>query len=160
MIKGLEGQPPVPASADMLYAMARWLNGNELADRLGLARPSAYYWALVAGQCAFFSFESYVYRSIPYLDKKKIAMLRKAFYHMIVESKHGLSGKETHFEFKYVPEYGLITKMGESEEAKSGKSLDSQVRNLTALFCAVCALTVGGWMVLRAVEATLSVFWH
>jgi len=50
IIKSLEGQPPGYASADFLIASARWLNGNDLCDELGLMRPSAYYWALMAGQ--------------------------------------------------------------------------------------------------------------
>ncbi len=53
IIKSLEGQPPGYASADFLTASARWLNGNELCDELGLMRPSWYYWTLMFGQCVF-----------------------------------------------------------------------------------------------------------
>lgn len=74
IIKSLERQPPSFASRDFLYASARWLNGNELADRLGLGQPSAWYWALVAGQCIFFMSLCYFYRSIPYLDRRKVAV--------------------------------------------------------------------------------------
>ncbi len=74
IIKSLEAQPPSYASRDFLYANARWLNGNELADRLGLGQPSLWYWALVAGQCIFFMSLCYFYRSIPYLDRKKVAV--------------------------------------------------------------------------------------
>ena len=49
IILSLQGQPPSYASRDFLNANARWLNGNELADALGLGRPGVYYWALVAG---------------------------------------------------------------------------------------------------------------
>lgn len=72
IILSLQGQAPAYASRDFLNANARWLNGNELADALGLGRPSCYYWALVAGQCIFFMYFCYTYRSIPYLDQRKI----------------------------------------------------------------------------------------
>ena len=148
IIKSLENQPPIYASSDMLIASARWLNGNELADRLGLARPNAYYWALMAGQCIFFCFMSYFYRTFDVLDKRKIAMLRKAFYVMIVESKYGLEGKETKFEFKYVPEYSIITEMGEAEGAKlSNPSIE--IRNLKWLVYALTVLALGSWMAWR-----------
>jgi ribosomal protein S28E/S33 len=72
IILSLQGQPPAYASRNFLTASARWLNGNELGDALGLDHPSLYYWALVAGQCVFFMCLCYTYRSIPYLDRRKI----------------------------------------------------------------------------------------
>jgi hypothetical protein len=72
IILSLQGQAPTYASRDFLNANARWLNGNELADALGLGRPGFYYWALVAGQCIFFCVLCYTYRAIPYLDRRKI----------------------------------------------------------------------------------------
>lgn len=72
IILSLQGQPPSYVSRDFLNASARWLNGDELADALGLGKPGAYYNALVAGQCIFFMFVCYTYRSIPFLDRKKI----------------------------------------------------------------------------------------
>ena len=53
IIFALKEEPPTYASADMLTASARWLNGNELADQLGLKPVSIYYWSLMAGQCLF-----------------------------------------------------------------------------------------------------------
>ncbi|TKA49813.1 hypothetical protein B0A49_11804, partial [Cryomyces minteri] len=91
IIKSLEDQPPGYASADFLIASARWLNGNELCDRLGLARPGVYYWALTMGQCLFFMAVCYRYRSIPYLDRRKITTLKRVFHQIIVESKYGLT---------------------------------------------------------------------
>ena len=74
IISSLEAQPPSFASRAFLEVNCRWLNGNLLCDRLGLGRPSPYYWALMAGQCFFFMVLCYTYRSIPYLDKRKIAV--------------------------------------------------------------------------------------
>ena len=74
VIRALEAQPPQYASRAMLEANSRWLNGNELCDALGLGNPGLYYWALVAGQCIFFMAICYTYRSIPFLDRRKIAV--------------------------------------------------------------------------------------
>lgn len=74
IIKCLQGQPPGYASQSFLEVNSRWLNGNELSDALGLRRPGIYYWALMAGQCLFFMTICYVYRSISYLDSRKIAV--------------------------------------------------------------------------------------
>jgi hypothetical protein len=72
VIKSLEGQAPNFASRSFLEVSARWLNGNELCDALGLGRPSLYYWALMASQCLFFMTLCYTYRSFEYLDRRKI----------------------------------------------------------------------------------------
>ena len=74
IILSLQGQPPAYASAEFLTASARWLNGKELSDELGLGNPGLYYKALVAGQCIFFMFICYTYRSFSYLDKKKTSV--------------------------------------------------------------------------------------
>lgn len=136
IIKCLEGQPPGYASADFLTASARWLNGNDLCDELGLMRPSAYYWALMAGQCLFFSMLCYTYRSVPSWDRKKIEMLKRVFYNIIVHTQYGLKGEETKFEFRYVPEYSTITEMGECEEEKATFS-QVERRNLKTFVIAV-----------------------
>ena len=72
IIRCLEAQPPAFASRSMLEVNARWLNGNDLCDALALGRPSLYYWSLMAGQCIFFMGICYLYRSIPWLDRRKI----------------------------------------------------------------------------------------
>ncbi|KAL9062863.1 MAG: hypothetical protein Q9157_008574 [Trypethelium eluteriae] len=148
IIKSLEDQPPAYASADMLVASARWLNGSELSDRLGLPRPNLYYWLLVAGQCIFFMTICYTYRSVHYLDVRKISALRKIFYAIIVESKYGLEGTETLFDFKYIPEYSTITEMGESaQDAARYKGIER--RNLKALVIALGTVGVMSWCSLK-----------
>ena len=76
VISCLTAQPPSYASRSLLEATSRWLNGNELCDALGLGKPTIYYWALMAGQCLFFMSICYIYRAIPFLDRKKIAVSR------------------------------------------------------------------------------------
>lgn len=158
IIKSLEGQPPGYASADFLTASARWLNGNALCDELGLSRPSLYYWTLMAGQCLFFCFFIYTYRSIPSLDRKKIEMLKKVFYQIIVQSKYGLQGEETTFEFKYVPEYSTITEMGECEEEKASSSYVEK-RNRNTFIVAVAVMGIGTWVAYRVAGSMIQYIW-
>lgn len=144
IIMSLDGQPPGYASADMLIACARWLNGNELADHLGLPRPNAYFTALMAGQCLFFMAFSYIYRSVPYLDRRKVRALKRIFYAIVVESKYGLAGTETLFDFKYVPEFSTITAMDDSKRERpkmrgvEGRNLKALLIGVGALGCLVC----------------------
>ncbi|KAF2839537.1 hypothetical protein M501DRAFT_973024 [Patellaria atrata CBS 101060] len=142
IIKSLQDRAPSFASADMLVAGARWLNGNELIDRLGLPRPGLYYWALMAGQCLFFMFMCYSYRLVPSWDRERVKWIKKIFYQIIVESKFGLKGKVSAFDFKYVPEYSTITEMGESEKAEL-KYPGVERRNLKALCIGLGVLCCG-----------------
>lgn len=158
IIKSLENRPPIFASPDMLIASARWLNGNTLCDRLGLAQPSLYYSFLMAGQCTFYMVMCYAYRYIPFLDRRKIAFLRRAFWVMIVDSKSGLEGQETFFEFKYVPEFSTVTEMGEGYSgAVEGTSIET--RNLRWLLCGVAGLGVFGVVMARVVTTIASTIW-
>lgn len=109
-------------------------------------RTGRYYWLLMAGQCVFFAFWSYTYRSIPYLDRRKIEMLKTVFYTVIVQSPTGLDGKETTFPFKWVPEYSTITETKDSDRTMPGHpSVES--RNLKALGIFVAGLSVGACLV-------------
>ena len=158
IIRSLEGQPPGYASADFLTASARWLNGNDLCDKLGLMRPSLYYWALMAGQCLFFSFFCYTYRAVPSWDRKKIEMLKGLFYQIIVHSKYGLKGEETKFDFKYVPEYETITQLGECEEDKNMTS-GVESRNRNSFLIGVAVFGIGTWITFKIAGGVLRSVW-
>ncbi|KAJ4297714.1 hypothetical protein N0V90_005609 [Kalmusia sp. IMI 367209] len=132
IIHSLEGQPPTYVSPDMLIASARWLNGNDLADKLGLPRVSFYYWSLMAGQCLFFMGLCYFYRTFSGLDHGHVERLKRIFYTVIVDTKYGLAGTETVFDFKYVPEYDTVTEMGKPREIRL-KGSNVEARNLRAL---------------------------
>jgi hypothetical protein len=163
IILSLQGQPPAYASRDFLIASARWLNGDELADALGLSRPNLYYKALVAGQCVFFVFICYTYRSIPYLDRRKLKVcipwhsrltlclqqqaLRRIFYRVIVENKaHGL-GEETNFDFKYIPNFETTTSMGEYVSGLKESGVER--RNLRVLVLASAFMGVVSYFCLK-----------
>lgn len=155
IILSLEKQPPTYVSADMLIASARWLNGNDLADSLGLPRVSPYYWALMAGQCLFFMALCYGYRANAWLDRKHIDRLKRIFYTIIVEAKYGLAGTETLFEFKYVPEYETVTELGAPTEIKlQGSSVER--RNLRTLCIFLGVLGIGTWASFKVASSITS----
>jgi hypothetical protein len=142
----------------MLIASARWLNGNELADSLGLPRVSWYYWALMVGQVLFFQALCYSHRSIPSLDRNHITRLKRMFYHGIVEAKWGLGGIETNFDFQYVPEYNTITDMGKMREIKLRKS-SVETRNLRTLGVFMGVIGIGAWVSLKMASYVVAKVW-
>ncbi|KAL8748800.1 MAG: hypothetical protein Q9184_007083 [Pyrenodesmia sp. 2 TL-2023] len=140
----LEGQPPTFASRSFLEANCRWLNGNELCDRLGIGKPSLYYLILMAGQVLFFMAVCYTYRSISILDQRKIRAFRRIIWAVIVEDKQGL-GAESVFEFKYVPDLSKTTKAERGRGALTKRGGVEQ-RNLLA-FLLGCVFICGMlWM--------------
>jgi len=147
IIVSLADTPPSYASREFLEANARWLNGNDLCDALGLGRPGLYYWMLVAGQCLFFMGFCYTYRSIPWLDKKKIKTLRRIFYAVIIKNEtHGL-GEETNFDFKYIPDFHTNTEKGESEfPVQKPKGEGIERRNLQTFVFATVAVGITSWL--------------
>lgn len=141
IIYALKEEPPTFVSADMLTASARWLNGNELCDQLGLKQVSLYYWSLMAGQCLFFMVYCYTYRLFPNWDKQRIDRAKEIFWHVIVKAKWGLAGAETNFDFKYVPQYDTLTNLGDIGERKL-KTSSIEMRNLKMFGAGVVAMGV------------------
>ncbi|KAL8972708.1 MAG: hypothetical protein Q9183_000393 [Haloplaca sp. 2 TL-2023] len=148
ILSSLEGQPPTFSSRSFLEANCRWLNGNELCDKLGIGRPSLYYWALMAGQVLFFMTVCYTYRAIPSLDRQKIAAFRRIMWKVIVEDEHGLGG-ETVFDFKHIPALSKTTKAEKGSGNYAGHD-GIEKRNLRA-FLIGCGLSmVLLWIALRS----------
>ena len=158
IIHALEGQPPTFVSPEMLVASARWLNGNDLADSLGLPRVSPYYWALMAGQCLFFIVLCYSYRTIPHFDRRHIERAKKILYSFIVDAKWGLGGIETNFDFEYIPEYNTITDMGKISEVRLRRS-SVERRNLRALSIFLAVTSVGAWASFKIASMAMRKFW-
>lgn len=159
VIKCLESRPPLYTSKAMLVASARWLNGNTLGDALGLDNPSIYYSFLMGGQCIFYMFMAYTHRYIPYLDKRKIAFLRRAFWIMIVESKTGLEGEMTSFELKYIPEFSTLTELDDSAEVAE-HNLAMERKNLRWLVMGVGGLVVGTAVAVKGAGWLLGMVWR
>lgn len=158
IIYALKEEPPTYVSADMLVASARWLNGNELSDRLGLKRVSLYYWSLMAGQCLFFMFYCYAYRAIPSLDEDHVRRAKKIFWDVIVKAKWGLGGTESTFDFKYVPQYDTLTNLGDIGEAKM-KTSGLEMRNLKAFGIFVGLVGVGTFVSVKVTSHILGKMW-
>ncbi|KAF4624441.1 hypothetical protein G7Y89_g13727 [Cudoniella acicularis] len=140
IILSLQGQAPAYASRDFLEASARWLNGNELGDALGLGRPRLYYWGLVAG-----------------LDRKGIRTLRHFLPQLIIHNKtHGLGG-ETDFAFKYIPTLSFTTTDLGPYEPAFGKPRGVERRNLLTLIGGVVVVGAVGWLWVRGAVGTVAV---
>lgn len=162
IIKSLEDQPPGYASAEMLIASARWMNGHKLCDALKLPRPGLYYYSLILGQCVFFCFFGYLYRAIPSWDEWRVEWVKKVFWQITVESKWALNGSETMFEFKYVPEFDTVTSMDDGKDIKKERRVTER-RNLKWMLYGVGAVgvvvPVVGYCVVKAVGGVLRLGW-
>ncbi|RMD44593.1 hypothetical protein DV735_g496, partial [Chaetothyriales sp. CBS 134920] len=158
VIRCLENTPPAYASRPFLEASARWLNGNQLCDSLGLGKPSWYYWPLVAGQCMFFCTVYYPSRLIswadPRWDRSKINSLKKALWQLI-DGKYGLQGEKTVFEFKHIPEFGTHTELGPAEEKRALRR-DSEWRSVQTLVFALVLCGVLAWSAMAGARLVLT----
>lgn len=149
LIESLIGRSPTYPSRGYLLASARWLNGNELCDALGLDRPGIYHWMLVAGQTLFIAGFVYMYRLLPSYDASHIALLRRGFWLAIVESKFGLKGQPSKFDFKHVPNHDLSTEGPNVVDDTAALEITRrrlEVRSLATLLVATTAVGVLLWM--------------
>lgn len=144
IILSLQGLPPAYASANFLGANTYWLNGSGLSKDLGIPRPPAFYSLLVLGQCLFFCFTSYFYRAIPSLDKRKIRVLRELFWKVIISKEGGL-GEETNFDFKYVPEFSVLTTEMGAEKREGLKTKGVERRNFITLLIMGAVFGMGSY---------------
>lgn len=162
IILSLKETPPTFVSADMLTASARWLNGNELSDALGLKQVSLYYWALMAGQCLFFAVYCYINRLIPAWDRDHVSRAKVVFWDVIVKAKWGLANEETTFDFKYVPEYDTLTELGKHEERKLTRSaIESRNLRTFAIFAgaSLVVLAAGTYASMKVASRILGTLW-
>jgi hypothetical protein len=162
IILSLKETPPTFVSADMLTASARWLNGNDLSDALGLKQVSLYYWALMAGQCLFFAVYCYMNRLVPAWDRDHVRRAKIVFWGVIVKAKWGLANEETTFDFKYVPEYDTLTELGKHEERKLTRSaIESRNLRTFAMFAgtSLVVLAAGTYASVRVASRILGTLW-
>ncbi|KAJ0124954.1 tat pathway signal sequence [Diaporthe amygdali] len=156
ILTGLSCQPPTFVSREFLCAEAYWLNGWELSRALGIERPSLWHQALVAGQCLYFMGTCYLYRSIPQWDERKNERVRKFFYHLTVHNKEIGLGRETDFDFKYVPQLGRTTELGQFESSRL-RIGSSERQGLTTLVLASALVAAVAWSGFRAATNLLAV---
>lgn len=159
VLTALANQPPAYVSRSFLAAETYWLNGSELSRRLAIEEPSALYKLLVLGNCLFFMTMSYSHRMVPWLDELRIRRLQKTLYNFTVHNKKmGAMGKETSFEFQYVPTLEMIaTHMGTPEEAEQWNDLRKaarayEVRTILTLALVTSVVGVGGYAGLKGVS--------
>ncbi|OQV07083.1 hypothetical protein CLAIMM_11567 [Cladophialophora immunda] len=159
IIWSLENTLPSYASRSYLEANARWLNGDKLADALGLGRPGFYYRMLTAGQCLLLMVTCYTCRSIPPLDRLRIKSFRRTVWSVLKSPDTGLESL-TIFEFKYVPKLetdsqNQVAGTLEDKRPKRPKVFVTAERRIliTLVFMAVISL-IGLWTFGKAVSWT------
>ncbi|KAJ5266596.1 hypothetical protein N7478_009404 [Penicillium angulare] len=154
IILGLENTAPAYASKEFIEAMSRLLNGDQLADQLDIPRPSLYYRALIWGYCFWVSGVSFVIPRIWFMDRIMIALRRKYFYKMITDPKVGL-GRESRFDFKYIPTLTRTTRLGERRTIKFERpGIENLARlGLLAALTAVVALGMGLMLAARVISS-------
>lgn len=74
ILLSLDNNYPLYASREFMEALVRWMNGNELSERLGMRKTCMFYWILVAGYCMFIVTMSYVQKIFPNVDKNLISV--------------------------------------------------------------------------------------
>ncbi|OHE99192.1 tat pathway signal sequence [Colletotrichum orchidophilum] len=110
VLSGLANQPPSHVSREFLAAETYWLNGAKLARALAVERPPLHYSLLILGQCLFFMFMCYSRRLFPSWDESRNKNLQKALFNLTVHKPElGALGKETTFEFKYIPTLDVMS---------------------------------------------------
>ncbi|KAK1730620.1 tat pathway signal sequence [Colletotrichum acutatum] len=110
VLTGLAEQPPSHVSREFLAAETYWLNGAKLARALAVERPPFYYSLLILGQCLFFMFMCYSRRLFPSWDESRNKNLKKALFNITINKPElGALGKETNFEFKYIPTLDVLS---------------------------------------------------
>lgn len=110
VLTGLADQPPSHVSREFLAAETYWLNGAKLARALAVERPPFYYSLLILGQCFFFMFMCYSRRLFPSWDESRNKNLSRALFNLTIHKPElGALGKETTFEFKYIPTLDVMS---------------------------------------------------
>ena len=85
-----------------------------------------------------------------------VQRLRKILYNFTIRNTEmGGLGKETTFDFKYVPQLDLTTEPGRPENSGLGQS-GVERRNLKALLIASGVIAVVAWLIMRSVSAALA----
>ncbi|KFX96726.1 hypothetical protein O988_05192 [Pseudogymnoascus sp. VKM F-3808] len=119
IITVLTDKPPNYPSKDFLYAQSRVYNGEHLCDDLGIPKASYIGYGKAYMQISLIMAITYIFRSIPSLDKWRLQHNRKDFWEKIVTGKDGL-GDETKFKMQYIPEFDTLSKL---EKVGSGASV-------------------------------------
>ncbi|KAE9568498.1 hypothetical protein CGCF415_v002992 [Colletotrichum fructicola] len=182
VLSGLCNQPPSYVSRDFLAAETYWLNGAKLARALGIERPPWYYNLLVVGQCIFFMVMCYSHRLFPGWDETRNKKLQKGLFNITINKPElGALGKETNFEFQYIPTldmmsteaasrtYHLTQNNDNNNKTNTGNGSSpaaarvrlvrkTERRNLASLILASVAAVLLAWLGVRSASALFGSF--
>ncbi|KIW03810.1 uncharacterized protein PV09_05110 [Verruconis gallopava] len=98
-----KGPPKLPSG--LVRAGARALAGDELCDELEVGKSNFIWRGIWYSNMVMYKGFAYMCRSVPWLDKRNISMMKKLSWKIVVESKYGLKGEKTKFPLKYKPSY-------------------------------------------------------
>ncbi|KAI0436685.1 hypothetical protein F4803DRAFT_566667 [Xylaria telfairii] len=159
IITGLGGRAPTYSSREFMCALAYWLVGRDLSEKLEIDRPSLYYFSLVLGQCLLFMTICYVNRSFAWLDERNInasstylsslalLVLLFTFNTIFLEdtSKGGL-GYKSRFLFKYIPQFDkMSTERGATNTGFGVRKPGIERRALLFLISFSTLAVIGVW---------------
>jgi hypothetical protein len=77
ILLSLDNNFPLYASQEFMEALMRWMNGNELSNKLGLKNPSPVSWIMVAGYCLSIATITCVQKTFPSFDRWLISVSLK-----------------------------------------------------------------------------------
>ncbi|KAJ5651026.1 uncharacterized protein N7484_004749 [Penicillium longicatenatum] len=149
IILGLENTAPAYASKEFMEALSRLLNGERLSDELEIPRSSFYYRVLIWGYCIWVSGISFIIPRIYFMDRFMISLRRKYYYKMILDEKMGL-GRESRFDFKYVPTLARTTRLGQRRSTKFEKPGVETLARLGLLAALTAMVTLGLGLIFAA----------
>ncbi|KAF9885041.1 hypothetical protein FE257_000772 [Aspergillus nanangensis] len=155
---GMENTAPVYASKEYMDALTRLLNGDQLSDELHIPPTSRYYRMLMWGYCLWVQIEANTVAKIPFIDRHLIASRRKMMWKHLMDEKDGL-GKETIFDFKYIPGLGRMTREGQRKQyrfKRPGVEVLSYLGLMSAFVSATTFSTALYFAVTRAFPQTRS----
>lgn len=105
LLKSFQNQPPFYAPKGLINAAARRLAGDKLCNELGVAKVNIVWKGVWGANVSLYKGYAYLCRSVPFLDKRNINMMKKLTWKVVVEGKHGLGGERSQFPMKYKPTY-------------------------------------------------------
>ncbi|GKT56955.1 tat pathway signal sequence [Colletotrichum tofieldiae] len=166
VLTGLCNQPPSHVSREFLAAETYWLNGPRLARALAVERPPFYYSLLIVGQCIFFMAMCYARRLFPSWDRSRNENLQRILFNLTVHKPElGALGRETNFDFKYIPTLDVMSTeaaaawshrpdpsaQGPGLGTSTGRSVRvTERRSLVVLLLAVAAAGLLAWLGIRS----------
>ncbi|KAL4794536.1 hypothetical protein BDV19DRAFT_390142 [Aspergillus venezuelensis] len=146
---GLENTAPIYASLEYMDALTRLLNGDQLSDELHIPKTGAWHKLLMWGYCFWVQVQAKTLPVLPGVDRYLIENRKKFFWKHLMDPNEGL-GKETVFDFKYIPTLKRRTILGDRKRylfKKPGVEILSYFGLFTASSMAA-GVGAGAWLVL------------